>query len=249
MRLAAALLAALIGLWPGAAGATDIALLDPDANLASLRQLRAQVADFLRGVHPALELQPFVKAADLERFVAERPVPFAILAEDAAEPWRGRGARPLLIALRGGRPTYTKVLVVRRGTTLREGSVIASTATVAQVRAIPAKGPLAAVARARVLRVSKEIDALLGMTFGRADAAYVTPETLAQLGRFDPDLAASLEEIHRSQPIKNAQLYALAKDAPQDLEKQLVEAFLRMDRTPSGRAALQALGYSGWRLP
>lgn len=228
------------------ASATELCLFDPDANLASVAELRSAFGSFLRGVDDGTIFQAFGKAADLAKHLEETRVSFLIASASAAADLEKHHLRPLLVPLRRGEPGYHKVLLVRRGTDPRAIRTVATTSPPAEVAAITVKG--VSLAKTPALRVSKGIDAVLAIAFDRADAAYVTPETLEALAKVDAKLAESLEEIHRSPPIPNPRLYAVA-DVPAEVVDKLVKAFLEMDRTPAGQRLLKALNYSGWRAP
>jgi hypothetical protein len=141
------------------------------------------------------------------------------------------------------------VLLVRTGHKPCAIRVIASTSTQAEINAIEVNGRRLGESKVLVMHVSKGIDAVLGMAFNRADAAYVTPETVAQLAVVDKDLAGSLEELYRSAPIGNPLLYVVPGTTSADLVTKVVDAFIGMSGSASGRAVLRILGYTGWRAP
>jgi phosphonate ABC transporter substrate-binding protein len=245
LRARAAALALLL-LSTRVAASPDVALFDPDANLANVAQLRSVVGSFLRTIDDGARFLPFGKPEDLRKYMGETGVEFVLLNTLYAAELGNFRLRPVLIPLREGDTTYHKVLLVRRGTDLAEIKVVATTSPPAEVEAISVRGR--GLQKVLVLRVSKGIDALLGMAFDRADAAYVTPETVSALASVDPDLAASLAELYRSPAIPNPQLYVVG-DVPAGLVRKVVEAFRAMDRTEAGRAVLRTLNYTGWRTP
>ena len=223
----------------------EVVFLDPDANLANLARLRAKMTTFLRTIDERAKFKTFAKLTDLRRYLETNQIDLALISDDVA----GKLDLDLdhvITPLRKGSTSYHKVLVVRRGTTASDIKVVATTSTAAEVTAIDLPGRGANAPRLRVLRVSKGFDALLGMTFNRADAAYVTPETVAELERVDKNLAANLHEIYRSPPIPNPRLYAVTKNVDAPTRSKVARAFQRMHRTPVGRAVLAILDYTGW---
>jgi hypothetical protein len=239
-------LALLLLVSSRAAAAPDVALFDPDANLANVAQLRSVVGMFLRTIDDGARFLPFSKAADLRKYMAETHVEFVLLNTLYARELGDFRLRPVLIPLREGEATYHKVLLVRRGTDPAAVRVVATTSAPSEVAAISVRGR--SFDKVLTLRVSKGIDALLGMAFNRADAAYVTPEAVSALAAVDPELAASLAEIYRSPAIPNPQLYVVG-DVPPPLVRKVVDAFKAMDRSDAGRAVLRTLNYTGWRVP
>lgn len=231
-----------------AAAELEVVFIDPDANLANLARLRAKMSAFLRTIDKEASFKTFAKLADLKRYLETHQVQFVLAAGDLAARL-DLELRPIATPLRNGSATYRKVLVTRKGTDPSAIQVVATTSSPDEVTALPVPGRAADAPRLRVLRVSKGFDALLGMLFNRADAAYVTPETVAELERVDPKLAANLDEIYRSPPIPNPQLHVVKNKVSPATAREVAAAFQEMHRTPVGRAVLHILDYTGWSSP
>ncbi len=231
-----------------AAAEIEVVFLDPDANLTNIARLRAKMTRFLRTIDASARFKTFAKLSDLRRYLKTNRIDFALISAEVSSQL-DFDMLHVLTPVRGGSTNYHKVLVVRRGTTANDIKVVATTSSVAEVTAIELPGRSPSAARLRVLRVSKGFDALLGMTFNRADAAYVTPETVAELERVDKKLAANLREIYRSPPIPNPRLFAVTKNVDAATRNKVSRAFKRMHRTPAGRAVLAILDYTGWSNP
>ena len=249
MRPLGLLLALTILLAPQPARADfELLFLDPDANLANIARLRSKMTGFLRTIDEGARFKAFAKLADLERYLATHKVQFVIVGSSVASKL-GLELRPVSAPLRRGQTTYHKVLVVKKGMTPAAIKVVATASSPSEVMAIDLPGRGDGAAKLRVLRVSKGFDALLGMTFNRADAAYVTPETVVELERVDKELAASLQEIYRSPPIPNPRLHAVGANVDPATTRAVVTAFNQMHKTPVGRAVLAILDYTGWSEP
>ncbi len=225
----------------------DVAMFDPDANLANVGQLRTTMTAFLRTIDPDARFIAFTRLADLRRHLLDRRLDLVIIAPETAREL-GLEVRVVMVPLRGLASTHHKVLLVRKGTRAVDIKVVATTSSPAAVQGLPLARSLRAPRKPRVLRVTKGFDALLGLTFQRADAAYVTPATLAELARVDRALADGLVELYRSAPIPNAPLCATGEVGARDLAR-VVAGFATMDQSRTGRATLRLLDYTSWRAP
>jgi len=223
-------------------------MYDPDANLVNVVRLRTTMTSFLRTVDAGATFIAFTRLADLQRHLETHRVQFLIVAPATAAALDLR-VRPLLVPARGDDVTHRKILLVRAGTRAADIKVVATTAAADEVEALVVPGRPAGGRPLRVLRVSKSFDSLLGLAFHRADAAYVTPETFAELARVDATVADGLREIYRSPPIPNAPLVAVVPDVDDAMIRRVSDAFATMDRTEAGRAVLRLLDYTRWRAP
>lgn len=225
----------------------EVAMYDPDANLANVGRLRTTMTSFLRTIDRDARFTAFTRLADLRRHLQDRRVDFLIIAPEAASEL-GLELRTVMVPIRGDSADHHRVLLVRKGTRGDDIKIVATTGSSREVEAIAIPGRSRGARKPRVLRVTKGFDALLGLTFQRADAAYVTPETLAELARVDRALAEGLVEIYRSPPIPNAPL-AVVTRVDRAVIERMAAAFAAMDKSETGRATLKLLDYSGWREP
>lgn len=221
---------------------------DPDANLANIARLRTKMSAFLRGIDSDARFIAFAKFSDLERHLAKNTVHFVIVSHSARSRLRLE-LREVAKPLRGKSDTYNKVLVVKPPTTAADIKVVATTSTRAEIAAIELEGRPRAARQMRVLQVSKGFDALLGMAFDRADAAYVTPATKDALAKVDESLGRSLKVIHTSAPIPNPRLYAVVPNTNAYQIRRVVAAFKEMNRSSLGKPALEILDYTSWSEP
>jgi len=203
---------------------------------------------FLRSIDSTARFKAFAKLADLKRHLDRNKVHFVIVSQSAKSKL-GSKLRAVATPRRGVTATYEKVLVVKKGTNPAAIKVVATTSPRAEIAAIELSGRSTTATAMRVLRVSKGFDALLGMAFNRADAAYVTPATVAALTEVDKKLASSLHEIYRSPPIPNPQLFTVEPHAIDSQIRDVVGAFEKMHESKIGRSALKILDYTSWSKP
>ncbi len=226
----------------------EMVFYDPDANLANIARLRAKMSAFLRSIDGDARFIAFAKLADLKRHLSKNDVHFVIVSH-SARPALRLDLREVAKPLRNKDDTYKKVLVVKRPTTAADIKVVATTSSRAEIEAIDLSERPASAGKIRVLRVSKGFDALLGMAFGRADAAYVTPATVEALKTVDESLWRSLNVIYESAPIPNPRLYAVVPNTDANQISRVVAAFKEMNRSRLGKPALEILDYSSWSVP
>src|SRR6185503_1161982 len=103
-------------------------------------ELRAAMGSFLRAIDAEARFQPFSKAADLRKHMAEAQVSFLLLNTLYVDELAEHKLRPLLIPLRDGEISYHKVLLVRRGTDPRAIRVVATTSPPPEIAAIAIRG-------------------------------------------------------------------------------------------------------------
>ena len=158
---------------------------------------------------------------------------------------------PQLIGLLKGQSMRRQVLCARRDITsldrLRNAKV-ASAATEDYARTMlrklldrqPAVEP-----SVKILTVPKDLDALMAVGFGLADAALSAQDGLTQLASLNPKLA---EQVHSMATTDPAPLPILA--APRgsaDAVKDLVGVIEAMARDPEGGRRLNLIGLDGLR--
>jgi ABC-type amino acid transport substrate-binding protein len=98
--------------------------------------------------------------------------------------------------------------------------------------------------RYQLLSVPKDIDALMAVTFGMADAALSNELSLTTLTDLYPEQGNTLRVLAKSQPLLHMQVVA-----PRQLgstEHALLEAIRQMKRTDQGRRSLSMLGLEDW---
>ena len=96
-----------------------------------------------------------------------------------------------------------------------------------------------------ILTVPKDIDALMAVGFGMADAALTTKYSLEQLARINSQQANSMHAVGEA---KQIQLVICAIPAGADKDtRELLPHILSMADNPTGKSLLQQMSLGQWR--
>lgn len=97
-----------------------------------------------------------------------------------------------------------------------------------------------------VIHVSKDIDAVLALTFGQAHAALVTSNSIDVLKRINPSAAASLRTVYTTEPILRPPLCVVG-DPPSPSQIAAVAAvFTQLLTDVDGKKVMYTLGIDAW---
>lgn len=253
----------LVGwLLPGAGaraqaqGELKVYFFDPDAAVPNPTLLRSAMQDYLGARRPGLRFQPFARFEDFRRAVGRDRPQLAIVASWAfQQEGAALGMRPLFVATRGGRQTYTKVLVAidpEVGTRDLRGKTLATTrlgADEAILDALLFRSLKLSARDLKVVFVSKEIDALLALSFGQVKAALVTEAARAVFERGDPEMARKLRALAESREIQLPLLVYFPAHLGRAEAQELGALFAEMGRDAKGERAMRLLRFDGWAPP
>ncbi|RMD84373.1 MAG: hypothetical protein D6815_04345 [Candidatus Dadabacteria bacterium] len=231
-----------------AAPLVDVFFYSPEFVPKNLAVLRETAERYFKEQELPVRFQPFARYRDMEVEFARRTVAFALVP-----PWVldqscfGRTFFLLAEPVRAGSTLDRKTVVASRGAQELKTGTIAVSGPTSHVREKLLAGFLATHPRLRLLTVPKDLDALLAVSFGQVEAAFVSSAQLQALGEINPALTASLVEIGYAVETPFPRFYATdhADDAAVHLMLVALEA---MQRRESGRRLLAVLGYEHWRL-
>ena len=160
---------------------------------------------------------------------------------------------PMLVPASGGSSFYSKVLVDSgRGDPgdLR-GRAVAATVLSANAE-VALKETLEVLRRggnkvdgARGIPVSKDIDALLALTFGQVQAALVTPDSIEVLKKINPS-APKFRVVFKTEPILRPPLCEVGKRSSARDKAALVSALMEMSKDELGQKTIKAMGFDQW---
>lgn len=241
--------------WSPAAapGGKKIVYFDPDSNYEAMPDIVAWINKHLATKLPGFR---FLAVHDMKAFtkaVSESSAEYVVVPSAMLGPKAPFKLTPLLVSKGGGDVFYHKILL-DRGTgppTNLEGKRIATTASVrldARSDDILAvlRGAGMTTTRAVVVRVSKDIDALLALSFNQVDAALVTPASLDVIREINPAAAQTMRTVWTSGALLRPPLCAVGEFENAETRAQAVAAFAGMGETEFGRNALQTMGIEGW---
>jgi ABC-type amino acid transport substrate-binding protein len=238
------------------ARADTLVYYDPDANYQAIVAITSLYNAFFRTARIDLTFQPVQTRAAFEKLVGKESASFAIVSSEyllkVSSPVK---LTPLLVPSSAGDTSYRKLLVDRGSGDGRpdwSGKRIATTV----VGANPLAARLAVLELLRragirssdvsVIMVSKDIDALMAISYGTVDAAVVSPGSLAVHRRIQPKAAAALRTVFQTDPILRSPLCIVANRASSARRDRVVEALRRMGKDKIGREAILSMGFDQW---
>jgi ABC-type phosphate/phosphonate transport system substrate-binding protein len=250
------LLLAVCSLSPGALAAEPseqlVLFYDPDANHQAIVNIAGWLNSYLTTAASKHRFQPVQDRAAFEKLSAQPAAEYAIVASTYLREVGTTRLRPLLVPSSGGNVHYRKLLVGRAQTSrdLKNANIAAtvvvsgSAGTESVLRLLRNLGVQAQ--GAHVIPVSKDIDALLALSFGQVDAALVTPTSLAVLERINPAAVKSFTTIVETRPILFSPLCAVSRNTTPDEQKKMTAVFTEMGKDENGRKAMHMLGFEQW---
>ena len=159
---------------------------------------------------------------------------------------------PVLPALRGvknGSDIYRKFLVARSPDANLETMTIATSGTALFSRSIladiyPNHTP-EQLAKPNLLLVPKDIDALMAVGFGLADAALASELSLETLSTLYKNQHQQLHIVGNSRPLKR--LLVIQHESASPIKAKAIAALHNMSKSSKGLQALNTLGLNGWQ--
>lgn len=245
-RALLALACALVGASDGRHG---LLFYDPDANHQAIVDITSAFNGYLARVSGALTFQPVQDRAAFEGLLRDHQGEFAIVSSQYLR--QSKGLSPLLVPTAKGDPFYKKLLVdTGNGAAgALEGKAIAATLTGEDrsgqaVLALLREGGVK-VNGAVIVPVSKDIDALLALSFGQVQAALVTQASIDVLTKLKPRLVADIRTVYQTPRILRSPLCAIG-DVSSDRKKEFVDAMRSMASDTEGSAAMRTMGFDQW---
>ncbi|MGV6827148.1 MAG: PhnD/SsuA/transferrin family substrate-binding protein [bacterium] len=231
-----------------------ISFYNPETNISSFTSLKISYDEYL-AKHTDYRLQPFKDRNTFESLNASKNNPVMLISS-----WHYRNLdaslkqkiKPALVATQKGAITTQKVLATKKSIeSLKdlEGKVIASSADAEYTRELMfdlfRHQPRELVESIKVLTVPKEIDALMSVAYGVADAAITYESTLQKLEKINPNQSALLHSLVKSEQIMLPLLFV--PHDQQSGEQKLVKVLEDMPNSQEGRQQLRMIGIDGWK--
>ena len=224
---------------------------DPDANHKAILNIASSFNAFFANAHTEMTLQPVVSAELLESLIKDSKDDFLIVSSGYLK--RGRiSAKALLVPTSNGDPFYRKMLVDRGkqedppqlgSLAVASGGDPSGRVQKELLESLRQRG--LSVGGTTIIPVSKDIDALLALSFGQVQSALVTSASVDVLKKMNPTSAKSLRVIFESAPILRTPLCAL--DSVSVAKRELIVAlFAKMTADPDGQRAMKAMGLDAW---
>ncbi len=155
-----------------------------------------------------------------------------------------------LVGMKNGSAYYKKLLVVDKNTStsnitdLTIASAGSKKYSLAVLKGMQSGHNLTPANADQLLIVPKDVDALLAVGFGMAQAALCTEDSFEQLNTLYKNQYDQLKVIGRSQVFPR--LTVVASNKPSDIQDQLLTLIDQMSDTPTGKIPLSILGLDSW---
>lgn len=222
-----------------------------EANINNYASLKIAFDTYLSKLG-AFRFQPFSNKDIFEKTLLEKQDGGFLLSS-----WHYRilqkkvSLTPVLVGVSHGKSTQRKVLSAKKQISeveLLKGGKIASAANEAYTRTllsqILGEKSEEILAQVKLILVPKEIDALMAVGFGMADAALTTEDSLEDLSRINQKQYSMLNRLGASEK-EFLTLAVVPKKTTTNTA--LLEILEGMGQAPEGESRLRMLGLDGWR--
>jgi len=193
--------------------------------------------------------QPFTNRVDFENYLGIKGGGIFILSSGHYRELTDiYDITPVLIGVNAGRTTHREVLVTKKSSANLEalrGKKIASANSkqysIGLLKQMIGLGHPGLFASIRILQVPKDIDAMMTITFGMADAALATQESLDDLQSINPTQRNRLKTVAVSTDILLPVVAAMGVK-----NEALIKIMQTMGTTPEGHRRLRMLNLDGF---
>ena len=222
-----------------------------ETSIDNYGSLKAEFDRYL-SAHGPYVFQPFNSREVFDRFVEGRTNCVVVLSS-----WHFRRLReqvhldPVMIGLLRQKATQKRVLCASRnagGLQALKGERIAAAGTTEFARSVLERmvdGEQAeSLAKASLVTVPKDIDALMAVSFRMARAALTAEESLAKFAAINPRQHAQLQVLATSEEIP---MPVVATPGNSEVARKLVDVLQRMSEGGEGQRLLRMLGFDGLR--
>lgn len=204
----------------------------------------------------AISFQPFVRLADFEQKVRDEAPEFLFLPEwYLKQDGNEKRFKPFLVPVRDGQPTYRKVLLVPKDSSLsiqdiaRESIAITPTgrAGLEVLNTVIFSRYGLDSNKLNFLTISKDSDAIFALALHQVKAALVSKDNLDHFGAINPRILESVRQVAISEPI-SLPLLCYNKDvAGKDVVEKIKSLFLKGKNDAGTAEIMEMLHIDAWR--
>jgi hypothetical protein len=253
--LASLLLIGALALLPESASAVaarQVLLYDPDANLSDIVEIAAAFSRYLQRTGENWTFQAVQQRDAFEALLKQPSSEYAIVSAAYLRASSEFNMTPLLVPSHRGDVYYRKQLVTSKKVEARSlsGRNIAVSGAgderSAETQAVLAELARAGVDKPLLVSLPKDIDALMALYFGQADAALVVPNSIEVMRRITPKAVASLEVLHETHKMLRSPLCAVGKNSASRQKEFLVQYLQGMAADPDGKEIMRRMAFDAW---
>lgn len=211
-------------------------LYAPEINVNNFKSLKMSFDTYLGG-YGEYELQPFSDKETFEKYLNKRNAVAILSSWHYREIGKKYNLEPMLVAKKSGSTTDRKVLVGKKNLSFK--GIVTSAYPKEYTDNLLANITGGNAKALSVLKVPKEIDALMSVGFGMSRFALISKDTYAFLQTVNPVLSRELKVYYESGP--EYRMF-LACNTPGKEENKLVSIFKNMERSETGKTILNMIG-------
>lgn len=180
------------------------------------------------------EFQPFSDKKTFEKYVAKSNCLFMLSGYHFKEIASTYNLRPILVEQSRNTVSETNVLIAKSNG--RVSGIVTSAFSTSYTNKLVHKS---IGTRLEVLKVPKEIDALMALGYGMSQVAAVSRESFEQLKKVNPALTKNMRIISESMPIYRM---IVASKTYNHVDNKSIELIKKMSKDRNGRKVLRLLG-------
>jgi hypothetical protein len=211
-------------------------LYSPEINTNNFKLLKVNFDAYLSG-YGNYELQPFSDKKTFEKYLKKRNSVVIVSSWHYREIAKKYNLNAMLVSQKKGSITDKKILIGQKNIPLK--GVITSAYDEEYTHELLTEITKNNLNELSVLKVPKEIDALMSVGFGMSKFALVSNDSFVYLQMINPQLAKDLKIYYESDP--EYRMFLACGDMDEEVNK-LVSVFKEMDLSDKGRNILNMIG-------
>jgi hypothetical protein len=217
---------------------------NPDANLGDMAKLKSEVQAYFQAIEPGATLKAFLRLQDLLTALKSQPPDFLVASSWVTKTYAGQyGLKPLLVGRVGAERAYAKVLISKKAVSPGATPSLSTVGLGAQnLDVLKSLVPdLRKFPSLNVVEVSKDLDAVLAVSFDQVDLGLVRSENIEAIRKVNQVAVANLKVLARSTPIEYPIFSATAK-----VQAPVADKFVKGLQATKGTQALDLMGFESW---
>lgn len=211
-------------------------LYTPEINVNNFKSLKMSFDSYL-SVYGNYELQPFSDKETFEKYLKKKNSIAILSSWHYYEIAKKYNLEAMLVAKKRGSTTDRKILVGQKNSVLK--GIVTSAYDKEYTGELLSTITKNNAKELSVLKVPKEIDALMSVGFGMSKFALVSKDSFSLLQTINPVLAKDLKIYYESEPEYRMLLVCNEIDKE---ESKLISVFKNMELTNNGKNILNSIG-------
>ncbi|HEX5330198.1 hypothetical protein [Sulfuricurvum sp.] len=211
-------------------------LYTPEINVNNFKSLKMNFDSYL-SIYGNYELQPFSDKETFEKYLKKRNSIAILSSWHYHEIAKKYNLEAMLVAKKRGSITDRKILVGQKNSVLK--GIVTSAYDKEYTGELLSTITKNNSKELSVLKVPKEIDALMSVGFGMSKFALVSKDSFSLLQTINPVLAKDLKIYYESEPEYRMLLVCNEIDKE---DSKLISVFKNMELSDSGKSILNSIG-------